>query len=398
MKQKSTLIPPLIKRDFSLLRRNLRHIVVSDLNNQGIAHASQTPLPPATASNRSAGRSAIRNAGTVALATAFTQAPAVRQHGGGRACRPLLTQQPSGRPTRSTGGEIKSLCCAAAGIIAFAFRPCGAHAYPLTGVRRAAHPAAPLRSSPRPHAQPVKGYIACRRLTRRLHSKTSESFANSIRTLIEDDQASQRVYFFGLDQQPCLQNALLKTAPNNEKRLNHFRSWQLRQTDPLYCREIIFRPHKQLSLRRGGASSHNLKTLKQVTSHHRGTLSKLSNHYLHNTLFTAPDFRLFTRLVGGDKDRSEDSPQTPYRAEPTRAVFFKHSVMNKDTDQQKDRGDPDNPRPEHPKARLYHYSHSALKPRDVLTRTKPRHTFQLVANHVRPSLPARGLIVQGGAA
>lgn len=158
MKQKSILIPPLIKRDFSLLRRNLRHIVVSDLNNQGIAHASQTPLPPATASNRSAGRSAIRNAGAVALATAFTRAPAVRQHGGGRACRPLLTQQPSGRPARSTGGEIKSLCCAAAGIIALAFRPCGAHAYPLTGVRRAAHPAAPLRSSPRPHAQPAEGY------------------------------------------------------------------------------------------------------------------------------------------------------------------------------------------------------------------------------------------------
>lgn len=164
MKQKSTLIPPLIKRDFSLLRRNLRHIVVSDLNNQGIAHASQTPLPPATASNRSAGRSAIRNAGGVALATAVTQAPAVRQHGGGRTYRVLLTQQPSGRPTRSTGGEIKSLCCAAAGIIALAFRPCGAHSYPLTGVRRAAHTAAPLRSTPRPHAQPVKGYKAAQDL------------------------------------------------------------------------------------------------------------------------------------------------------------------------------------------------------------------------------------------
>lgn len=92
------------------------------------------------------------------IATASTHAPAVRQHGGGRTRRVLLTQQPSGRPTRSTGGEIKSLCCAAAGIIALATRPCGAHAYPLTGVRRAAHPAAPLRSTPRPHAQPVKGY------------------------------------------------------------------------------------------------------------------------------------------------------------------------------------------------------------------------------------------------
>lgn len=92
------------------------------------------------------------------LATVTTQAPAVRQHGGGRARRGALTQQLAGRPARSAGGEIKSLCCAAAGIIALASRHRGARAYPLTGVRPAAHPAAPLRSSPRPHAQPVKGY------------------------------------------------------------------------------------------------------------------------------------------------------------------------------------------------------------------------------------------------
>lgn len=92
------------------------------------------------------------------LATASTQVPAVRQHGGGRARRALLTQHPSGRPTRSTGGEIKSLCCAAAGIIALASRPRGARAYPTTGVRRAAQPAASLRSPHRLHAQPVKGY------------------------------------------------------------------------------------------------------------------------------------------------------------------------------------------------------------------------------------------------
>ncbi len=92
------------------------------------------------------------------IATASTQAQAVRQHGGGRAPRALMTQQPAGRRARSTGGDIKSLCCAAAGIIAFASSPCGAHAHPLTGVRRAAHPAAPLRSTPRQHAQPVEGY------------------------------------------------------------------------------------------------------------------------------------------------------------------------------------------------------------------------------------------------
>lgn len=92
------------------------------------------------------------------IATASTQAQAVRQHGGGRTRRAKLAQKLAGRPTRSAGGEIKSLCCAAAGIFALAPRPCGAHAYPPTGVRRAAHPAATLRLSPNPPAQPVLGY------------------------------------------------------------------------------------------------------------------------------------------------------------------------------------------------------------------------------------------------
>lgn len=133
------------------------NMILSDFNKSGVAHAPKTTPVLAIAADYSAGRSAIRNAGAVALATASTQAPTVRQHGGGRARSTLRTQQPSGRPTRSTGGEINSLCCAAAGIIALASRPCGARAYPLTGVRRAAHPAAPLRSTPRPPAQLVKG-------------------------------------------------------------------------------------------------------------------------------------------------------------------------------------------------------------------------------------------------
>lgn len=141
------------------------NMILSDFNKSGVAHAPKTTPVLAIAADYSAGRSAIRNAGAVALATASTQAPTVRQHGGGRARSTLRTQQPSGRPTRSTGGEINSLCCAAAGIIAPAFRHCRSHAYPLTGVRRAAHPAAPLRSTPRPHAQPVKGYT---------HQKTSQ--------------------------------------------------------------------------------------------------------------------------------------------------------------------------------------------------------------------------------
>ena len=143
------------RAEFSDTRPVSINILVSDLNHNGVANAHEDPSPSVPACSF-LGSAALERKGL--LATAATGAPAVRQHGGGRAHRALLTQQPSGRPTRSTGGEIKSLCCAAAGIIALATRPCGAHAYPLTGVRRAAHPAAPLRSTPRPHAQPVEGY------------------------------------------------------------------------------------------------------------------------------------------------------------------------------------------------------------------------------------------------
>ncbi|GEM_PF-2661395 len=143
------------RAEFRDTRRNLRNTLVSDLNHHGVANAHEDTSPSVPACSF-LGSAALERKGL--LATTSTGAPAVREHGGGRAHRALLTQQPSGRPARSTGGEIKSLCCAAAGIIALATRPCGARAYPLTGVRRAAHPAAALRSTPRPHAQPVKGY------------------------------------------------------------------------------------------------------------------------------------------------------------------------------------------------------------------------------------------------
>lgn len=131
--------------------RNPIHTVVSDSHNLGVANVLEiySPVPA-----RSSAASAVMER-QGCLATAALGAPAVRKHGGGQALRALLTEQTEGRHARLTGGEIKSLCCVAAGIIALASRPCGAHAHPLTGVRRAAHPAAPLRSSPRPHAQHV---------------------------------------------------------------------------------------------------------------------------------------------------------------------------------------------------------------------------------------------------
>lgn len=135
-------------------KRDLINIVVSDLNHTGVANALEDPSPTVPA-RPAVGSAALERQGH--LATAALGATAVRQHGGGQARHAALTQQQAGRPTHPAGGEINSLCCAAAGIFALASRHRAAHAYPLTGVRRAAHPPAPLRSSPRRRAQPVKG-------------------------------------------------------------------------------------------------------------------------------------------------------------------------------------------------------------------------------------------------
>lgn len=135
-------------------RRDSINTVATDFLNVGAANALE--IPPPVPARFAVGSAALERQSL--LATPILGATAVRQHGGGLARRAPLTQQPGGRRARSIGGEIKSLCCAAAGIIALAPRPCRVHAYPPTGVRRAAHPPAPLRSSPRSHAQPVKGY------------------------------------------------------------------------------------------------------------------------------------------------------------------------------------------------------------------------------------------------
>lgn len=128
---------------------HLPNILVSDFNQTGVAYAHEISSPaPARCFLSSA---ALERSGC--LATFASEASSVRKHGGGQARSPELAPKLAGRFRRSGYGEINSLY-AAAGIIALASRPSGAHGSPLTVVRRAAR----LRSSPRPHAQPAEGY------------------------------------------------------------------------------------------------------------------------------------------------------------------------------------------------------------------------------------------------
>lgn len=96
------------------------------------------------------------------LATHRTQAPAARKRGGGPAHFQPVNAMPLGRQPLPEGGEIDSLCRAAAGIIplitSLISAHNGAHAYPTEGVRRAQKMEARSADHASPAAQLVEGY------------------------------------------------------------------------------------------------------------------------------------------------------------------------------------------------------------------------------------------------
>jgi len=101
---------------------------------------------------------AFRHGGAMAPATLSTNAAAARKRGGGPLRRKLLAQAIAGRHLMPAGGDIKSLCCAAAGIFLSKPQARAGVVYPFASVREGAATAASLRSPTAPHAQPVEGY------------------------------------------------------------------------------------------------------------------------------------------------------------------------------------------------------------------------------------------------
>jgi len=92
------------------------------------------------------------------LATHHTHARAARKRGGGRARRFALTLLLAGRPALLKGGDLESLCCAAAGLFLPDLPATAGASTPSTGVRRAPPLGTPLRYRNSPHAQLVVGY------------------------------------------------------------------------------------------------------------------------------------------------------------------------------------------------------------------------------------------------
>ncbi|WP_236247392.1 hypothetical protein [Pseudomonas tohonis] len=92
------------------------------------------------------------------LATHCTQAPAARKRGGGPAQDLQMNARTLGRHPLPEGGEINSLCRAAAGIIPSLPAGSGAHVYPTECVRGGAVDVHRSANPQLPAAQPVKGY------------------------------------------------------------------------------------------------------------------------------------------------------------------------------------------------------------------------------------------------
>ena len=92
------------------------------------------------------------------IATLYAKALAAPQRGGGQSQLQAFAINCKGRLPMSEGGDLNSLCCAAAGIFALDVPATADAAYPTTSVRGAQKVSPSLRSKKRPHAQLVKGY------------------------------------------------------------------------------------------------------------------------------------------------------------------------------------------------------------------------------------------------
>lgn len=92
------------------------------------------------------------------LAAHRIQAPAARKRGGGPTQIDHVNAMTLGRHPLPEGGEINSLCRAAAGIIPSLPAGSGAHVYPTECVRGAAEIVHRSANPQPPAAQPVKGY------------------------------------------------------------------------------------------------------------------------------------------------------------------------------------------------------------------------------------------------
>lgn len=134
----------------------------------------------------------------------------------------------------------KSLCCAAAGIIATSNTTAEA-LIPHEKLRGAALADATLNAQERPLAQPVVGYTPLLMFDRQFHcSQLTSRDRDRLRVVREDSGTPHRIFICSIREQTGKDNTLIKSPPNHQEGLNHFWKRQIHRVDPLQSHQLCF--------------------------------------------------------------------------------------------------------------------------------------------------------------
>lgn len=323
----------------------------------------------------------------MSLATPSTQALAVRKHGGGLAPIQRPTHQAGGHPLRSKGGEINSLCCAAAGIINPLLRAAASHAYPTTCVRRAPFTAAPLRSQNRPHAQLVEGYKHSRKKLLLQHSSDVLSKAlvmpqvfhvalfSVARNIPIAESINHTLSKISRDLQLTKHLNLCGVQLNNRdrtQRLNVGRPFQMQAIHEVTANGFI----AIVTTRSAQCAIQHLELLVLIISQQVEQLTQPA--------LLPP--QLISRMHVGKRGSPHYGQHTPNRLNPSRLLFdFKVTEHGKESPTQSTNTEKG---PSHPDGGNLH----------SLRNFEPLHLLQLLAAAMQPSLPTITPYVHGGAA
>ena len=135
--------------------------------------------------------------------------------------------------------ETKSLCCAAAGIIA----PLSATAealIPHEKLREAAHPEATLIAQDRPLAQPAMGYKQALSVAGKLHIVQSAGRDTDLLGAMRQNGCTSEPIHIWLRKKSCHNSCFLQSAANSHERLDHVRQWEVNRVNNFHSHQMLF--------------------------------------------------------------------------------------------------------------------------------------------------------------
>lgn len=190
-------------------------------------------------------------------------------------------------------------------------------------------------------------------------------------------------------------NALLQAASNSQERLHQLCSWQLSQAYSLDCQQALLGLAYQAPALFRGPAAEKINVTYKFIENIGGSFSQSDQRRFDNHFFLPPNIRLFTRLVRGDKNRSENCSNTSHCHEPIRALLVKHSKILKNTYQYEKRHKAHKQGPHAPNAGFQQAFTKRLQPRMFI---QSHHAYSPSPHSARSSLPVLNGNVQHAAA